>query len=235
MKSVLILGGSSDIGRSVIEIFLKRKWKVVAQFNNKKININKNKYPIKNFTSIKCNFDNEKAVKNLLKKIKNQNILSCINLIGYIDNISYEQFNLKNLIMSMKINTIIPLHLIKNLLPFMIRNKFGRILNISSIGVKFGGGKKTFNYSFSKNALEFIPSYFNGLAKKNILVNNLRVGVTKTKIHNKIKNKNLNKRISLIPMKRMANCQEIAKFIYQLASEENTYITRQTLSISGGE
>ena len=36
-------------------------------------------------------------------------------------------------------------------------------------------------------------------------------------------------------MKRMANCQEIAKFIYQLASEENTYITKQTLSISGGE
>ena len=166
MKSVLILGGSSDIGRSVIEIFLKRKWKVVAQFNNKRININKHKYPIKNFTSIKCNFDNEKAVKNLLKKIKNQNISSCINLIGYIDNISYEQFNLKNLIKSMTINTIIPLHLIKNLLPFMIRNKFGRILNISSIGVKFGGGKKTFNYSFSKNALEFIPSYFNELAKK---------------------------------------------------------------------
>ena len=36
-------------------------------------------------------------------------------------------------------------------------------------------------------------------------------------------------------MKRMANTREIAKFIYQLASDENTYITRQTLSISGGE
>ena len=235
MKGVLILGGSSDIGLSVIEIFLKKKWKVIAQFNNKRINLKKYNYSIKDLTCIKCNFDNEKDVKNLLKKTKNKNISSCINLIGYIDNVSYEQFNIKNLIKSLKINTIMPLHLIKNLLPFMIKNKFGRILNISSIGVKFGGGKKTFNYSFSKNALEFIPSYFNELAKKNILINNLRVGVTKTKIHNKIKNKNLNQRISLIPMKRMANSQEIAKFIYQLASEENTYITRQTLSISGGE
>ncbi len=235
MKSVLILGGSSDIGLSVIEIFLRKNWKVVAQFNSKKINLKKYNYSIENLTCIKCNFDDSKAVKKLLKKIKSHNISSCINLIGYIDNVSYEHFNLENLIQSLKINTIMPLHLIKNLLPIMIKNKFGRILNISSIGVKFGGGKKTFNYSFSKNALEFIPSYFNELAKKNILINNLRVGVTKTKIHNKIQNKNLNKRVSLIPMKRMANTREIAKFIYQLASDENTYITRQTLSISGGE
>ena len=41
----------------------------------------------------------------------------------------------------------------------MVSKKFGRILHISSIGVKYGGGENTFNYSFSKHSLEFISSY----------------------------------------------------------------------------
>ena len=70
----------------------------------------------------------------------------------------------------------------------MIKNGYGRILNCSSIGVKFGGGLNSYNYSLSKHTSEFIPSFFKKLAKKNILYNNLRIGFTDTKIHKKIKN-----------------------------------------------
>ena len=69
----------------------------------------------------------------------------------------------------------------------------------------------------------------------NILINNLRIGVTDTKIHNRISNKNLERRVKLIPIGRMANKKEIAKFIYQLASQQNTFITGETISIAGGE
>ncbi len=117
----------------------------------------------------------------------------------------------------------------------MLVRKWGRILNCSSIGVKYGGGKNTFNYSFSKHALEFIPSDYKNWAKRNVLINNIRIGVTDTKIHKRIKHKNLKKRINLIPMGRMAKSDEIAKFIFQLASQKNTFITGETLSIAGGE
>ena len=60
------------------------------------------------------------------------------------------------------------------LLPGMIKNRFGRILQTSSIGVKFGGGKNTFNYSLSKKLNEFLPSHVKSLANKNILVNTLK-------------------------------------------------------------
>ena len=56
-------------------------------------------------------------------------------------------------------------------LKYMTKINFGRILNVSSIGVKYGGGEYTYNYSFSKHALEFIPSYLKKLANKNILTN----------------------------------------------------------------
>ena len=124
----------------------------------------------------------------------------------------------------------------RNIIKKMIKNKYGRILNGSSIGVKFGGGKNTFNYSFSKHCMEFIPNSFKEWSKNNVLINNLRIGVTNTKIHNKInKGLSMKKRLDLIPAKRMAEPSEVADYIVFLISDKNTYITGQTLSISGGE
>ena len=51
----------------------------------------------------------------------------------------------------------------------MEKKKFGRVINTSSIGVKFGGGEKTYLYSLSKHINEFIPSYIRKLSNKNIL------------------------------------------------------------------
>ena len=127
------------------------------------------------------------------------------------------------------------MYIIKELSSSMVRNKFGRILQTSSIGVKFGGGKNTFNYSISKKVNEFIPRDNKIWAANNVLMNTLVIGVTNTKIHNKIAKKNLNLRKKLIPMKRFATTLEIARYIYFLTSEENTYITGQVLNISGGE
>ena len=112
----------------------------------------------------------------------------------------------------------------------MIKIQFGRIVNGSSIGVKFGGGESTYNYSLSKHTLEFIPSYIKKLSKKNILINNIRIGVTNTKLHSKIKNKVINKRTKLIPIGRMGETHEIANYIYFLISKNNSYLTNETIS-----
>ena len=134
-----------------------------------------------------------------------------------------------------QINTLVPILIQKNLINNMITKKFGRILHISSIGVKYGGGKNTFNYSFSKSALEFIPSHIKNLTKYNLLTNVLRVGFVKTKLTKKVKNKNFNLRIKLIPIGRSAHKKEISDMIYFLASEKNTYISNEKITIAGGE
>ena len=118
----------------------------------------------------------------------------------------------------------------------MLKYKYGRIINCSSIGVKYGGGTNSFNYSFSKHSSEFIPNVYKFWAKKNVLINNLRIGLTNTKIHKKnYKKKVLSKRINLVPMQRMASTEEIADFIIKIIDEKNSYMTGQTLSVSGGE
>ena len=53
----------------------------------------------------------------------------------------------------------------------MISHKWGRILNCSSIGIKIGGGKNSFNYSLSKHCLEFIPNSYKFWAENNVFIN----------------------------------------------------------------
>jgi NAD(P)-dependent dehydrogenase (short-subunit alcohol dehydrogenase family) len=151
-------------------------------------------------------------------------------------NKTYQNSDLNSQIESIKINALIPSLILKYILKEMIKNKYGRILNCSSIGVKFGGGLNSYNYSLSKHTSEFIPSYFKKLAEKNILYNNLRIGFTDTKIHKKIKNiKEIKKRIRLIPINRSAQKREIADYIYFMVSKKNSFMTNQTVTISGGE
>lgn len=235
-KEVLILGASSDIGIEVVNLFLKYNWNVYAHYNN---NADKLKKILKNQKKslflIKSDLSNDRSVKNLIDNVKKKNIASYVNLVGYLDNKSFQNFNITDIVKTLKINTLNPLLIQRALIKKMLKLKFGRILNISSIGVKYGGSKYTFNYSFSKKALEYFPKYLKDLTRNNILNNVLRIGVVNTKLLKKVKSKNLSKRVSLIPIKRMATVVEIAKAIYNLTSDKNTYISGETITIAGGE
>jgi len=234
-KRVLILGASSDIGMAVVEKFLKEDWYVFAHANKNTNRFKKFSMFRKKFKILQCNLAKENQVKKLIKFTTKTEIVSYINLVGYLDNISYKKTNFKTLIKSITVNTLAPNLIKRSLIKNMERMNFGRILDISSIGVKYGGSEFTYNYSFSKHALEYIPSYFKNLTKKNILTNILRVGVVNTKLIRKIKGKNINKRKKLIPIERLATTKEISDTIYNLASEKNTYISGEKITISGGE
>ena len=174
-------------------------------------------------------------MQNLIKTVSKIEINSFVNLVGYIDNKSFLKTDLNSQIKSISINTLIPNLIKRSLISNMIKLKFGRILDVSSIGVKYGGSEFTYNYALSKHALEFIPSFFKNLTKENILTNILRVGVVDTKLLRKIKGKNITQRKKLIPIKRMATAKEISNSIYDLSSDKNTYISGEIITISGGE
>ena len=149
-----------------------------------------------------------------------------------------KQFNLlkiNDINSHLNVNYFSSLLIMKEVVNSMKNKNWGRILLTSSIGTKFGGGKKTFAYSLSKYMNEFFPSVLKENIKHNVLYNCLRIGVTDTKIHKRDKNKNMKKRINLIPIKRMASTEEIAEYIYFLCSSKNTQISNEVLNISGGE
>ena len=169
-----------------------------------------------------------------MSKIFDKNYDVIINLVGYVSNQSFSNFSIKEIQKTILINSIIPFMVIRNSLKNMSKKKYGRIINTSSVGVKFGGGINTFSYSISKHLNEFMPSEIKKLSSQNILYNTVRIGVTNTKFHKKVKNKSIRKRIKLIPLKKMASAKDIAKYIFHLITENN-YITNEVLNITGGE
>ena len=236
-KKVLILGASSDIGLKLIEIYLKNQYKIIAHYNKgnkfffKLVDSNKNK-----IKKIKFNFltnlnQSEKFLKN--KIFKDCSVL--INALGYLKETNYSVLKLNDLENALKVNLFPGIYLTGKIGEEMNKKKWGRIVHLGSIGVKYGGGVSNFPYSLSKHSLEFIPSYTKRWIKNNVFVNTIRVGATKTKLHSKLTSKNLKYRESLIPLKRMASPKEIADFIFYIGSEKNSYISNQILSISGGE
>lgn len=237
-KHALILGGSSDIGIEVVKNFLYLGWQVTAHFNKNYKSLKSLEKRFKNLKLIKFDFNNFQnlSIENLIKKKFNRKYDSIINLIGYIDNKAFETATFTSILRSLTANAILPILIERNSVKKMLAKKWGRILNCSSIGVKFGGGHYTFNYSLSKHCLEFIPNCYKSWAKRNVFINNLRIGVTNTKIHKKIKKTlKIQERLKLIPINRMAEPIEIAAYIMDLATDKNTYMTGETLTVSGGE
>ena len=234
-SKVLILGGSSDIGITLIKELLKNdNMEIYAhcssnERNLKKINNTRIKIIKSNFIKI-----NDNNFKKTFDKLLHHKFSYFINLTGYISKSNFLNFKIYDQINTFKTNVILPNLILSKIVNNMIKNNFGRIVNCSSIGIKFGGGSNTYNYSLSKFASEFIPYNFKDWAKKNVLINNLRIGVTNTKLHRKI-GKNIKKRVKLIPISRAAETNEIVKYILFFLSDDNTYSTGQTISISGGE
>lgn len=229
MKKVLILGGNSDIGLELINSLINDDTiKLHVHYNtkfpkktyNKKVKLIKKNLLYINIKNLDKTFDKDYDV--------------IINLIGYLSNQSFSKFNIKEIQKTIYINSLIPLLIIKNSLKNMAKKKYGRIINTSSIGVKYGGGNETFAYSLSKHINEFIPRDIRKLYSYNIYYNVIRIGVTDTKIHNKIRNKFLKKRIKLIPAKKMAKTIDIVNYIYFLIFKNN-FTTNEIISISGGE
>ena len=237
-KRALILGGSSDIAKVLIPKLINDNYEITAHYSSNLKNLKNLKKKYNKIKLIKQNFY-KISKANLKKFLRNKSIKNndtVINLIGFIDNKTFLKTSLEQTLETIKINALIPNLIIRENLKYMKKIKYGRILNCSSIGVKFGGGENTYNYSLSKHLLEFIPKYFKDHAKFNIIINNFRVGLTKTKIHKKIKNKNnLSKRTKLIPVGRVANTNEIANYITNFVSKENSFITNETITIAGGE
>ena len=117
----------------------------------------------------------------------------------------------------------------------MKKNKFGRIINISSI---FGvvGKEKRSVYSITKFGLNGLTkSSALDLAKHNVLINSISPGVFDTRLtRNILKAEGIKKIKSFIPLKKLGKPQSLANLCLFLCSKENDYITGQNIIIDGG-
>lgn len=116
----------------------------------------------------------------------------------------------------------------------MIKQKYGRIVNISSV-VALTGNSGQVNYSASKaGIIGLTKSMARELARKNILVNAIAPGFIQTNMTDKIPEQIRKEMINNIPLKRLGQPKDIADAVEFLISDKSSYITGQILSINGG-
>jgi 3-oxoacyl-[acyl-carrier protein] reductase len=116
----------------------------------------------------------------------------------------------------------------------MLRNKFGRIINISSVSGVMGNAGQA-NYSASKAGLiGLAKTTARELAKKNVTANCIAPGFIDTEMARKLPEPVIEAAVQLIPMKRMGSVEDVAKAVAFLTSDDAGYITGQVLCVDGG-
>lgn len=122
----------------------------------------------------------------------------------------------------------------QNAIGYMMKARFGRIINISSV-VGISGNAGQTNYSASKaGIIGFTKSLAKEVASRNILVNAVAPGFIATDMTDVLKEEIKEDIAKSIPLKRMGTAQDVANVVKFLASEDSSYITGQVINIDGG-
>lgn len=134
------------------------------------------------------------------------------------------------------LNVKAPFFLIQQVFPLFREQGGGKIINISSVSAKYGGGATTAHYGAAKAALDALTV---GLARMGaphrILVNSIRAGFVDTDFHRKMGRTSIEERVKLIPLKRAGRPEDIAPMAIFLASSAGDYVTGEIFTISGGD
>ena len=240
-KVALITGGSRGIGKAIAKKFAKEGYDIVINYVSESAELGKVKEEmIENrnvdILFVKADVTNYNGCEEMIKEV--------INKFGRIDLLLNNAGITKDgLLMRMKeedfdkvieVNLKGTFNVTKNVIPYMMKQRSGKIVNISSV-VGIGGNAGQANYAASKaGIIGFTKSVAKELASRNILANCVAPGFIKTDMTDVLSDavkENINKQI---PLNKMGEADEVANAVYFLASEENTYITGQVLNVDGG-
>ena len=230
--NVFISGASRGIGNSIAKYFAQNDYIVVGTSRNEFKFDDKTE----NLIPVKLDVTSRDDIKKCFDFLKSENLLPDI-LINNAGITSDQIFlRMKNEDWDNVIDTNLNgvFNLSKIFVKNMIKNKKGRIINISSISGLMGNPGQV-NYSASKSALNgFTKSLAKELGSRNITVNCVAPGFIETDMTSFLEEDAKQRIEETIPLGRLGKGEDIAKLVAFLASDEASYITGQTICIDGG-
>ena len=240
-KSVLITGASGGIGEALCREFARAGYDVAIHYNNSEESALKlqaeleSQYKVK-AVPIKADLKNSEDVKVLAE--------SAINAFGKIDvlvnNAGVAYFSLFQLADDSKVRELFEINLMsamnitKEILPTMIKNQWGRIINISSMwGI--AGASCEVHYSASKSALiGFTKALAKEVGPSRITVNCIAPGYIDTKMNSCIDEDSAQEIVDCTPVGRKGQPEDISPLAVFLSDDKASFITGQVISVDGG-
>ena len=234
-KNVLVTGSTGGIGEAICNK-LKKNYNLIVVSRNKEKLINfmkDNKSIIKRLT---CDLKDSNQIKKMIEEIIsiNLNIDILVNNAGVTDDSLFIRMNYEKWQNVIKTNLDSNFLLSSSISKLMIKKKWGRIINITSI-VGHTGNLGQANYVASKSGLTgMTKSIAIELAKWNITVNCVSPGFIKTNMTENLNEEQKNTIISQIPLGMIGSPNDVANCVEFLASDESGYITGETIHVNGG-
>ena len=234
-KKILVTGASGGIGREIVKKFISLEGTVVATGTNlERLDLLKKDFP--NVNVVKFDISEHSKIEEFVDSVSTQ--LSGLDIL-----INNAGTNMDNLSLRMKdeewqkvidINLTSTFLLSKYAIKKMLKNKYGRIVSISSV-VGHTGNLGQANYSASKaGIIGMTKSLAIEYAKKNITLNCVSPGFIQSKMTDNINESIKAALTSRIPMSRLGNAEDVANSGAFLSSDQASYITGETIHVNGG-
>ncbi len=245
-KKVLVTGSSTGIGAAIVVLFAHYGAEVGVHYCSSKKDAIRVANKINELgakahlfqADLTLASDRDNLIKKFIKIYGGIDVL--INNAGAI--YDYKHFSAlteKSWDKTFALNAKAPFYLMGQVFEYMKRSGGGRIINISTASVKYGGSLYNIHYCASKAALDTMTIGFSRAgAQYGILVNSIRCGLIDTPMQDKIsgyRKGRFKQRVSLVPLKRAGKPEDIARMAVFLASEGGDFITGQIFPVSGGD
>ena len=235
-KNIILTGATGGIGNSIVDTLSSLKAKlIVTGTNEKKLEELKNKH--KNLIVLKQDISAHQELEAFVNKC-NSELGDKIDVL--INNAGITKDNLTIRMDKSEWDEVISINLTstfllsKYVIKKMLKNKFGKIINITSV-VSHTGNIGQANYSASKGGVSSMSKSLSlEYAKKNITVNCIAPGFIDTAMTKKINEEFKNQLKSKIPLDRFGSPQDIANCAAFLCSDLSNYITGETIHVNGG-
>jgi len=234
-KTAIITGGAQGFGYSMVERFSQSGAKVVIWDKDQEL-IDSLDLP-KNVIAVQTDVTSYDSVENSIKETleKNNTIDILVNNAG-IAGPSFKtwEYPIDQWQNVLDIDLTGVFYCCRAVTPHMIKNNYGRIVNIASIAGK-EGNPNAMPYSAAKaGVIALTKSLGKELSDKNIAVNCVTPAAAKTRIFDQISQEHIDYMLSKIPRGRFLKVDELASMVSWLVSEENSYTTGAVFDLSGG-
>lgn len=226
-KLFIVSGGSSDIFQNLIKENYFNNSKIIATYNNSK-NLIKNK----NIIYIKLNYTKNVNLKKYEKTIQKYKKIVFINFASKKTNKIFLQIKNNDFIEDFKINTLSYFNICKLVIPLMIKNNWGRIINISSTGGEKGDIGTT-TYTSTKLATNGVTNVLSKeFARFGITSNTIKLGNFKTGMYLNLKESLKKKILKEIPSGKTGKIKNIYKAINFIINSD--YTNNAYINVDGG-
>ncbi len=239
-KVALITGATRGIGKQIAIKLAKEGYNIAINYRKENEELENTKREIEE-QNVKClavqgdvsNFeDTKRFVDEVINEFGAIDVL--VNNAGITKDMLILRMQKEDFESVVNVNLTGTFNVTKNVVPYMMKKRSGRIINISSV-VGISGNAGQTNYSASKaGIIGFTKSLAKEVASRNILVNAVAPGFIETDMTSILKDDVKAEIAKNIPLKRMGKAEDVANVVKFLASDDSSYVTGQVLQVDGG-